>query len=149
MRIAAGPRDAKAEFPGNAGKGGKKSTETAADRPRLWRFLPISKCLHTSAAQPTIRNRDSSVNVWESGLCLDFQTAETHEMSNHDRQKPGETPNQRKSKRSKTAAQQPGTRPRLEPELTNAARELTDNGVTSVEAAVSEAVSEAASAAMV
>ena len=70
-------------------------------------------------------------------------------MSNHDRHKPGETANQRKSKRSKKAAQQPGTRPQLEPELTNAARELTDNGVTSVEAAVSEAVSDAASAAAV
>src|SRR3954471_498920 len=65
-------------------------------------------------------------------------------MSNQDRRKPGDTPNQRKPKRSKKAPQQPGIRPEFESEPTQAAIEPIDNSVTSVEAAVSEAVSEAA-----
>jgi hypothetical protein len=32
MRITAGPRDAKAKFPGNAGKGGENRPKMAADQ---------------------------------------------------------------------------------------------------------------------
>jgi hypothetical protein len=103
-------------------------------------FFAISKCLHTRAAQPTIRNRFSSVNIMKLGLCLDFQTAETPRMSNQDRPKPGGTPNQRKTKRGKKAAQRAAPQPELKPELTEAASEVADERVTSVEAIVSEAV---------
>ena len=68
-------------------------------------------------------------------------------MSNQDRPKPGGKPNQRKTKRSKKADQKAAPQPELKPELTEAASEVADDGVTSVEALVSEAiVSEPASA---
>jgi len=61
-------------------------------------------------------------------------------MSNHNRQKPGETPNQRKPKRGKKAARQAAPQPEFNPELAEAASEVADDSVTSVEALVSEAI---------
>src|SRR3954453_5961487 len=102
MRIAAGPHNAKAEFPGNAGKRRKNGPKTGAIRLLLRHFSSISKCLHTGAAQPTIRNRVSSANLAESGLCLDSNSGDPRNV------KSGPAEAGRDTKPAQVEAQQEG-----------------------------------------